>query len=68
MGHHQTVLIVSVMLVGGLVIGPTLDAFLRQGGSEVRPLIGAAAYDVAALALATILSVFKPGRAFKPST
>jgi hypothetical protein len=58
-------LIVSVMLVGALVIGPTQDAILLRGGNDVSPLIAAAAYDVAALALATILSVFKLGRPFR---
>jgi uncharacterized membrane protein len=50
-------LIVSVMLVGALVIGPS-------GGRDDREalLIAAGAYDVLALCLATGLSVFKPGR------
>ena len=61
----KLLLVVSVMLVGGLVIGPAQDAILTRGGNDVGPLIRAAAYDVAALALATILSVFKPGRTFR---
>ena len=61
----KLLLIVSVMLAGALIIGPTLDAILTGGRTDVGPLIGAAAYDVAALALATILSVFKPGRAIR---
>jgi hypothetical protein len=63
----KLLLVVSVMLVGALIIGPTQDAILTRRGDDVGPLIGAAAYDVAALALATILSVFKPGRAFRRS-
>lgn len=55
-------LIVSVMLVGALVLGPSVDA-MRGGdaGVEGRILAGAA-WDVAALAVATALSVYKPGR------
>jgi hypothetical protein len=55
-------LIVSVMVVGGLVIGPAIDA-MRQGGPDAsRQLMAAGAYDVMALAVATGLSVYKPGR------
>ena len=54
-------LIVSVMLVGTFVL-PGLDA-LREGGPGLETrLIAGAAWDVAALALATGLAVFKPGR------
>lgn len=57
-------LIVSVMIVGGTVIGPALET-MRQGGEAAAQLIAAAAYDVGALATATALSVFKPGRPFR---
>jgi hypothetical protein len=65
----KLLLVVSVMAVGGFVIGPTTDAILagrvlQPGGDATMRLMAAAAYDVAALALATVLSVFKPGRAF----
>lgn len=63
----KLLLIVSVMLVGALIIGPTQDAILIRGGDDGGRLIDAAAYDVAALALATTLSVFKPGRPFRRS-
>jgi len=54
--------IVSVMLVGALVIGPANTAMLDgDGGGETR-LVAAGAYDVIVLALATGLSVYKPGR------
>ena len=59
--------IVSVMLVGGVVIGPALDAMLAGRGDTTPQLIGAAAYDVLVLAVATWLSVFKPGRPFRVS-
>jgi uncharacterized membrane protein len=58
----KLVLVVTVMLVGGIVIGPALDDVRRgPGGGEIE-LIAASAYDVAALALATGLGVYKPGR------
>ena len=57
-------LIVSVMAAGGLVIGPALDGLLAGAAGGIPGLIGAAAYDVLALTLATGLSVFKPGRPF----
>jgi hypothetical protein len=57
--------IVSVMVVGGFVIGPALDAMLDGGGDMTPQLIGAATYDVLILATATWLSVFKPGRPFR---
>ena len=49
-------LVVSVMLVGALVLGPTEGRDDREG-----LLVAGAAYDVVALTLATGLSVFKPG-------
>ena len=49
-------LIVSVMVVGALLIGPS------EGDPDRETLIIAgAAYDVVALSIATGLSVFKPG-------
>jgi uncharacterized membrane protein len=63
----KLLLIVSVMAVGGFVIGPALNTMLQDGGDRTPQLIAAAAYDVAALALATALSVFKPGRRFTRS-
>ncbi len=58
-------LIVSVMLVGGVAIGPAEDAMLNGGAHASRQLMTAGAYDVVALAVATGLSVFKPGRPFR---
>jgi hypothetical protein len=55
-------LVIGVILVGALVLGPGTDAMRHgNGGAEAR-LIAGAAYDVAALTLATGLSVFKPRR------
>ena len=53
-------LLLGVILVGALVIGPGTEAMRTgNGGAEPR-LIASAAYDVVALSLATVLSVFKP--------
>jgi hypothetical protein len=61
----KLLLIVSVMLVGTFVIGPGLGEMLDgdRAGDAAAQLIGAGAYDVLALTLATGLSVYKPGRA-----
>jgi hypothetical protein len=61
----KLLLIVSVMLVGGLFIGPALDTMLHGRGDATAQLIGAASYDVLALIVATGLSVFKPGQPFR---
>lgn len=61
----KLLLIVTVMAVGGGIIGPALQATLKSGADTSRQLISAAAYDVTALAVATGLSVFKPGRSFR---
>lgn len=52
-------LIVTVILVGAIVLRPVLSG---DPDTASGPLIAGAAYDVAALLVATILSVFKPGR------
>ena len=54
-------LVVTVILVGALGISPALDTALAGRGGEGR-LVAAGAWDVAALAVATGLSVYKPGR------
>jgi zinc transporter ZupT len=61
----KLVLIVTVLLVGGLVIAPASDQMLNGEGDRTARLIAAAAYDVVALAAATSLGVFKPGRPFR---
>ena len=58
-------LIVSVMIVGGVVIGPAQDVMLAGTRDTSQQLIAAASYDVLALSLATGLSIFKPGRPFR---
>ena len=60
----KLLLIVSVMFVGGLLIGPAMNVMLAGTADATGRLIGAAAYDVLALTFATTLSVFKPGRQF----
>ena len=57
-------LIVSVILVGAFVIGPGSNE-LVDGADTTGRLIAGATYDVVALTIATSLSVFKPGRAFR---
>ena len=64
----KLLLILSVMLVGGLFIGPAQALILERGGHAFDQLIAAAAYDVIALAIATGLSVFKPGARFRRET
>src|SRR5262245_29084924 len=58
----KLLLIISVMIVGGAVIGPALNLMLEGNGDATTRLIAAAAYDVLALSVATGLSVFKPGQ------
>jgi uncharacterized membrane protein len=52
-------LIVSVILVGSLVLGPSV-ASMQEGGDVEWVVVAGSAYDVLALALATGLSVYKP--------
>ncbi len=61
----KLLLIVSVMFVGGAVIGPALTGMLEGTDGAGTRLIAAASYDVVALTVATGLSVFKPGRPFR---
>ena len=61
----KLVLILSVMAVGGIFIGPAITEMLDGGSDTSGQLIAAASYDVAALATATGLSVFKPGGPFR---
>jgi hypothetical protein len=61
----KLVLIVTVLLVGAFVISPASDQMLDGEGDRTGRLIAAAAYDVVALAAATSLAVFKPGRRFR---
>ncbi|HKY22899.1 MAG TPA: DUF2269 family protein [Vicinamibacterales bacterium] len=61
----KLLIIVSVMLVGSFVISPAHAAMLQGREDAAANLIVAAAYDVVALGVATWLSVFKPGRAFR---
>ena len=58
-------LVVSVLAVGGFVIGPATSRLLDGDTDATRLLIVGASYDVIALAFATMLSVFKPGRRFR---
>lgn len=57
----KLVLILTVIAVGALAIDPALEDMLDGDGGSDAGLVVAAAYDTAALALATGLAVFKPG-------
>jgi hypothetical protein len=60
-------LILSVILVGSFVLGPSVEQMRDgSGGAETRILLGAG-WDVLALGTATMLSVFKPGKALRGS-
>jgi hypothetical protein len=61
----KLVLIVTVIVVGATVLRPVLSDDTATGDV---PLIVGAAYDVAALATATTLAVFKPGKAVRRAT
>jgi hypothetical protein len=61
----KLVLIVTVIVVGATILRPVLD---DSGDPSSAPLIAGAAYDVAALTVATALGVFKPSRARRRST
>jgi hypothetical protein len=60
----KLVLLLSVMAVGGFVIGPAESAALKGTGAT-GSLVAGAAWDVVALTTAVALSVFKPGRALR---
>ncbi len=57
----KLLLVLSVILVGALIIGPSLSLMQDGTGGRETTLIVAPAYQVMALLLATGLSVFKPG-------
>jgi len=57
----KLLLVLSVILVGAFVIGPSLSLMQDGSGGRETTLIIAPAYQVTALMLATGLSVFKPG-------
>jgi hypothetical protein len=58
----KLLLIVSVIAVGAFVLRGGMDAMLTGGGGGEVRLVAGAAYDVLALAVATGLAVYKPGR------
>jgi hypothetical protein len=63
----KLLLIISVMLVGSFVIGPAEQMMLQRGVDASARLVAGGLYDVMALAVATGLGVFKPGRSWRSS-
>jgi hypothetical protein len=58
----KLVLLVTTILSGALFVGRLSEQLADgEGGAETQ-LVVAASYDVAALLVSTVLSVFKPGR------
>jgi uncharacterized membrane protein SirB2 len=57
----KLVLLLSVILAGAFVIGPSTAEMRTGHGDAEALLIAAAAWDVLALTAAVALSVFKPG-------
>jgi hypothetical protein len=53
---------ISVAVVGTFVIGPAENALLEGARDGEAMLIAGASWDVLALTVATVLSVFKPGK------
>ena len=63
----KLLLLVSVILVGALLLGPSVDA-IRGGDDGVEGrIVAGAAWDVVALTTAAVLSVYKPGRPATPA-
>ncbi len=56
-------LIVTVILVGATVLGPSVDTMRDGDGDVAGRIVAGAAWNVAALLVATGLSVYRPGRA-----
>jgi Predicted integral membrane protein (DUF2269) len=56
----KLLLIVSIVVVGSVVLGPATEAMRDGRGGAEAVLIAGSGWDVAALLLATGLSVFKP--------
>jgi hypothetical protein len=63
----KLILILTVILVGAFVLGPSVEQMRDgSGGAEGRILAGAI-WDLLALGTATVLAVFKPGKARRAS-
>jgi uncharacterized membrane protein SirB2 len=64
----KLMLIISVMVVGGTLLNVGMSRLQDGGADGDSLLIIGATYDVIALSLAVVLSVFKPGRRFRSRT
>ena len=58
----KLVLLVTTILSGALFIGQGSEQMVNGDGGAETQLVVAGAYNVVALIIATVLSVFKPGR------
>ncbi len=58
----KLVLLVTTILNGALVVGPGSERMAHGPAGLGTLLVAAGGYSVAALATATVLSVYKPGR------
>jgi hypothetical protein len=58
----KLLIVLSVILVGAFVLGPSVEEMRSGGGGTETAILAGASWDLAALLLATGLSVYKPGR------
>jgi hypothetical protein len=58
----KLLLILSVVLVGAFVLGPSVEQMRDGSGDAEGRILFGAIWDLGALGTATVLSVFKPGR------
>jgi hypothetical protein len=59
----KLVLVITVILMGAFVLGPSVEQMRDGGGGVEDRIVLGAGWDLVALGTATVLSVFKPGRA-----
>ena len=61
----KLLIVVSVMIVGGSILGQACNQLLDGDTDATGRLIAGATYDVVHQTVATALGVFKPGRPFR---
>ena len=55
-------LLIATILSGALVIGPSADRLIDDPSGSAAVLVAGAVFNVAALAISTALSVYRPGK------